>query len=276
MLSNAGEKRVGESSDRKGQGLSKTQQPAIRFLVESALRTVISNTARSEPRTREQWVERLCEALMSDSDSSYRAVISSLMANGVSSEEIFQSYIPAASAYLGELWVSDRASFVDVTVGASRLQGLFRGKQADSPGRWSDRSIPLGQSVLMVVPQYEQHALGAFVAADNLRRHGLWVHMAIGLTREELAELSGTRRFAMIAISVATRNSVEKTTELIDYLRSNANYMPPIVIGGRAVEADPKAVSKTGADHAVRTAREAIEKCGLSSVAEALPFTGAI
>lgn len=276
MLSNAGEKRVGESSDRKGQGLSKTQQPAIRFLVESALRTVISNTARSEPRTREQWVERLCEALMSDSDSSYRAVISSLMANGVSSEEIFQSYIPAASAYLGELWVSDRASFVDVTVGASRLQGLFRGKQADSPGRWSDRSIPLGQSVLMVVPQYEQHALGAFVAADNLRRHGLWVHMAIGLTREELAELSGTRRFAMIGISVATRNSVEKTTELIDYLRSNANYMPPIVIGGRAVEADPKAVSKTGADHAVRTAREAIEKCGLSSVAEALPFTGAI
>lgn len=267
---------MGSSSDRKGPGLSKSQQPAIRFLVESALRTVISNTAEAEPRTREQWIERLCEALMSQSDSSYRAVMASLVASGVSTEEIFQSYIPAVSAYLGELWVSDRASFVDVTVGASRLQGLFRDKEVDAPAQWSDRSIPLGQSVLMVVPQFEQHALGAFVAADNLRRHGLWVHMAIGLTREELAELSGTRRFAMIGITVATRNSVEKTTELIDYLRSNANYMPPIVIGGRAVEADPNAVSKTGADHAVHTARDAIEKCGLSSVAEAVPFTGVL
>ncbi|MGK7653710.1 MULTISPECIES: cobalamin B12-binding domain-containing protein [unclassified Roseovarius] len=265
-----------ESWDKKGSGLSTVQQPAIRFLVESALRTVISNTAKAEPRTREQWIERLVEALMSESDSSYRAVVASLMASGVSTQEIFQSYIPTASAYLGELWVSDRASFVDVTVGASRLQGLFRNKPADAPARWSDRSIPLGQSVLMVVPQFEQHALGAFVAADNLRRHGLWVHMAIGLRQEELAELAGSRRFAMIGISVATRNSVEKTTGLVDYVRSNTDYLPPIVIGGRAVEADPKAVSKTGADFSVRTAREAIEKCGLSSVSEALPFSGVL
>ncbi|QFT81751.1 B12 binding domain protein [Roseovarius sp. THAF27] len=276
MLPDAGEMRVEDSADRRGHGLSKSQQPAIRFLVESALRTVISNKERAEPRTREQWIERLCEALMSDSSSGYRAVMASLVASGVSTEEVFQSYIPAASAFLGELWVSDRASFVDVTVGASRLQSLFREHQTDFPGRWSDRSIPLGQSALMVVPQFEQHALGAFVAADNLRRHGLWVHMAIGLTKEELAALSGTRRFAMIGISIATRNSVEKTTELIDYLRSNADYVPPIVIGGRAVEVDPKAVSRTGADHAVRTAREVIEKCGLSSAAEAVPFSGAI
>jgi len=265
-----------ESSDKKGRGLSNAQQPAIRFLVESALRTVMSKATHTEPRTRDEWIGRLCEALMSESDNSYQSVIASLISSGVSTEEIFQSYVPAASHYLGELWVSDMASFVDVTVGASRLQGLFRERQADVMASWTDRSIPLGQSVLMVIPEYEQHALGAFVAADNLRRHGLWVHMAIGLTHKELAELAGSGRFAMIGISVATRNSVEKTTELVDYIRSKADYVPPIIIGGRAVEADPKAVSKTGADFAVSTAREAIEKCGLSSVAEALPFSGVI
>ncbi len=267
---------MGESSDSKGPGLSKVQQPAIRFLVESALRTVMSNAAQREPRTRDEWIGRLCEALMSDSESSYQSVINSLMVSGVSSEEIFQSYVPAAARYLGELWVSDQASFVDVTVGASRLQGLFRDRRGEMVAGWGDRSIPLGQSALMVIPQFEQHALGAFVAADNLRRHGLWVHMAIGLTQEEIAALAGSSRFAMIGITAATRNSVEKTTELIDYIRSNTKYVPPIVIGGRAVEADPKAVTRTGADFAVKTAREAIEKCGLSSVTEALPFTGAV
>jgi len=181
---------------------------------------------------------------------------------------------PSAARFLGELWVSDQASFVDVTVGASRLQGLFRQKESDVIARWADRSIPLGQSVLMVIPEYEQHALGAFVAADNLRRHGLWVHMAIGLNKRELAELVGSSRFAMIGVSVATRNSVEKTTELVDYIRSHTDYVPPVVIGGRAVEEDDKAVLRTGADFAVKTARDAIEKCGLSSVSEALPFSG--
>lgn len=234
----------------------------------------MSNATHAEPRTRDEWIGRLCEALMSDSDSSYQSVIASLIASGVSSQEIFQSYVPAAARSLGEMWVSDRASFVDVTVGASRLQGLFRDKRSEIGPLWQDRSIPLGQSVLMIIPEYEQHALGAFVTADNLRRHGLWVHMAIGLTHAELADLAGSGRFAMIGISVATRNSVEKTTELVDYIRSNTDYVPPIVIGGRAVDADPKAAMRTGADFAVRTAREAIEKCGLASVSEALPFSG--
>lgn len=263
-----------ERSTHKSSGLADTQRPAIRFLVESALQTVISNTASTEPRTRDEWIGRLCEALMSDSDSSYQSVVASLISSGVRSEDVFQSYIPAAARLLGEMWVSDQASFVDVTVGASRLQGLFRAKESDVMARWADRSIPLGQSVLMIIPDYEQHALGAFVAADNLRRHGLWVHMAIGLNKRELAELVGSSRFAMIGISVATRNTVEKTTELVDYLRSNTDYVPPIVIGGRAVEEDAKAVQRTGADFAVKTAREAIEKCGLSSVSEALPFSG--
>ncbi|WP_245306301.1 cobalamin B12-binding domain-containing protein [Roseovarius aestuariivivens] len=238
------------------------------------MRTVSSKSNTTEPRTREQWVARLCEALMSESEASYQSVLSSLMATGVSSQEIYQSYIPSAARYLGELWVSDQASFVDVTVGASRLQSLFRTDAAASTMRWTDRSVPLGQSVLMVIPEFEQHALGAFVAADNMRRHGLWVHMAIGLKNSELVELVRSSRFAMIGVTAATRSSIEKVTGMVDYLRTNADYVPPIVVGGRAVDEDEKLVMRTGADFAVRTAREAIEKCGLSSVAEAVPFNG--
>ena len=51
---------------------------------------------------------------------------SSLIASGVRSSEVYQSYIPAVSRYLGEMWVNDRASFVDVSLGSARLQALLR------------------------------------------------------------------------------------------------------------------------------------------------------
>lgn len=265
---------MGKPSDKTDTGLSGPQRPAIRFLVESALQTVRTKAATAAPRTREEWVARLCEALMSDSESSYQSVLSALLATGVSSKEIYQSYIPSAARHLGELWVSDRASFVDVTLGASRLQSVFRSDSAASSMRWADRSVPLGQAVLMVIPEFEQHALGAFVAADNMRRHGLWVHMAIGLKNSELVELVASSRFAMIGLSVATESSVEKVTGMVDYLRTHCDHVPPIVVGGSAINGDDDLVMRTGADFEVRTAREAIEKCSLSTVAEALPFSG--
>lgn len=261
-----------KSSVKKDSDIDQAQKPAIRFLVESALRTVNSKAPDGEVLSRDEWLARLCEALMSQSEDAHHSVVAGLKASGVPTKEIFQFYVPSAARVLGELWVSDQASFVDVTVGASRLQGLFREQGLDLVGQWTDRSIPLGQSVLMVIPEYEHHALGAFVVADSMRRHGLWVHMAIGLKEPELAELVRANRFGMIGISLATKASVDKTTEMIDSLRANVDFVPPIVIGGFAVEDDEKAVMRTGADFAVKTVREAIEKCNLTTMAEAVPF----
>lgn len=244
----------------------------IRFLVESALRSVASANQSATPRTRKGWIDQLCAALVSESETSHKTVIASLVATGVSQREVLQSFIPEASRALGEMWAQDRASFVDVTLGATRLQAIYREHDEGSGSRWLDRSIPLGQSVLMVIPDFEQHSLGAFAAADQLRRYGLWVHMGIGLTREELTKLVANGRFSMVGLSVATVKSVEKVTELIDYVRAETPDCPPIVIGGRVVDDARMIERRTGADHAVKSIREAIERCGLAPVAEELPF----
>jgi len=256
--------------------ISGGQRPGIRFLVESALRSVASATHNSQPRTRGDWVTQLCAALVSESETSHKAVLSSLIAAGITQREIFQSYIPDVARMLGEMWVQDRASFVDVTLGASRLQALFREYDEDGFERWMDRSIPLGQSVLMIVPEFEQHSLGAFVAADQMRRHGLWVHMGIGLTREELTRLVSNGRFSMLGLSVATRKSLEQVTDLIDDVRVNNPDCAPIVIGGRVVEDAQMIERRTGADHAVKSIREAIERCGLAAVGQELPFDSSL
>ncbi|HKL06505.1 MAG TPA: cobalamin B12-binding domain-containing protein [Roseovarius sp.] len=258
---------MGEENGNNGSGINQKREPAIRFLVESALRSVLSKSQSDKPRSREEWVAYLAEAMISDSETSHHAAISSLVASGVSSEEVFQKYIPAVSRFLGEMWVSDKASFVDVTVGAARLQALFRNKAQPGEAGWLTRSIPLGQSVLMIVPNFENHSLGAFVAADQFRRHGLWVHMAIGLEDEEIAALIETSGFSLLGITAATPKSVEKCRKIVEYLKTKVEHCPPIAIGGFAVE-DAEAVERTtGADFAVKSVREAVERAELSTVA---------
>ena len=262
-----------KDEDYEGQpGISGGQGKGIRFLVESALRSVAHASQNSTPRTRKGWIDQLCAALVSESETSHEAVVASLIATGVTQREVLQSFIPEASRALGEMWVQDRASFVDVTLAATRLQAIYRDHEEEFGSRWLDRSIPLGQSVLMVIPDFEQHSLGAFAAADQLRRYGLWVHMGIGLTREELTKLVANGRFSMVGLSVATVKSVEKVTELIDYVRAETPDCPPIVIGGRVVDDARMIERRTGADHAVTSIREAIERCGLAPVSEELPF----
>ena len=256
---------------RIGSDKAPPQKEGIRFLVESALRKVALEKHGGEtPRTHDEWVARLCAVLTDESDAAYKNLIAAMMANGISSDDIYDRYVPEAARFLGEMWVQDKASFVDVTVGASRLQALFRNRNATANRNWLERSIPLGQSVLMVVPVFEDHSIGAFVVADQFRRHGLWVHMAIGLETEELQHLVGSGRFAMVGITSGSIKMLEPLTELIDCLRAKGQNRPPIVVGGHIVTKSRDVEKRIGADFAVRTAREAIERCGLASVAEPL------
>jgi methanogenic corrinoid protein MtbC1 len=255
-----------DDNEDTGSGITRSGEPGIRFLVESALRSVLSNSASEKPRTRDEWIEYLAEAMISESETSHRAAIASLIASGVSSEEVYQKYIPEVSRFLGEMWVKDKASFIDVTVGASRLQALYRNKAEPGETGWLGRSIPLGQSVLMIVPTFENHSLGGFVAADQFRRYGLWVHMAIGLEAAEIAAMAESSGFSLLGITVSSANSVDKASKLVDYLKSHVNPCPPITVGGAAVENPDRIADITGADFAAQSVRQAVEKAGLASI----------
>lgn len=257
--------------ERAGSDDGSPRMEGVRFLVESALRKIAAEKHRGEPpRNREDWMARLCAALTEESDQAYASVIAAMMASGISSAEIHDVFVPEAARILGEMWVQDRASFVDVTVGASRLQALFRAGVGGGPDKALARCIPLGQSVLMVVPRFEDHSIGAFVVADQFRRHGLWVHMAIGLETAELKALVASSHFAMVGITNGSSKTLEPLADLIENLRAGGPNCPPIVVGGYFVTKSRDAEKSIGADFVVRTAREAIERCGLASVAEPL------
>ncbi len=243
-----------------GTGLQTAQRPAIRFLVEAALRNVTRIRVTEAPTGRDDRVARLVEALTAPSEACHVSVVAALMARGVGRRELIDDYIPSAALRLGELWVADRASFVEVTVGAGRLQALIRDHASDLPPQPA-RGAPPPRSFLMIVPRFEDHSLGAFVAADQLRRLGVSVRMGIGLRREELVHLVERSGFSALGLTAATESTLEKAAELIEYLRSNLDHVPPVMIGGRAVRTFANVAELTGADHAVKTAHEALERC---------------
>lgn len=242
----------------------------IHHLARSALQLLASEQLGTRPRTRHDWVERLVDALIVEAEGPHQLVITDMTSSGATSDEIYESIIPEASRLLGELWVRDQITFVDVTVGAGRLQKLYRDRTAHHESGWLRRTTPLGQPILMVIPDYEDHSLGAFVAADSFRRHGLWVHMAIGLNSQEVVATITAHRFAMIGITISSKKHIEKAASLIDTLRQSGANPPPFVVGGRIVETESRVAELTGADFASRSAREAIEQCGLSTVVASL------
>lgn len=246
------------------------EDDGIKFLVESALRSVASHKNLAKPVSRSEWVRHLCDALMSESETGYRAVISDMVLNGFESDDIYHGVVPDAARHLGEMWLYDEATFVEVTTGASRLQGLLRDKQGDETGFWMDRTVPLGQSILLVIPQFEDHSLGAFVAADQFRRHGVWVHLAIGMETGELIKLVAGGRFAMVGFTLSTGKCLDNLTDLVSDLRRGVTECPPLIVGGNVVEQVAAVADQTGATYAVKSVREAIERCGLVSVVEPL------
>lgn len=252
---------------RSGNG-SYHEDDGIRFLVESALRSVASHKNHAKPASRFEWVRHLCDALIAESETAYRSVISDLVLNGFDPDDIYQSIVPDAARHLGEMWLHDEATFVEVTTGASRLQGLVREKKTDDDGVWTDRSIPLGQSILLVIPQFEDHSLGAFVAADQFRRHGIWVHMGIGMESGEVSNLVARGRFAMVGFTLSNGNNLDEMTGMVSSIRAQVDECPPLIIGGNVVEQVSTVADQTGATYAVKSVREAIERCSLASVAE--------
>jgi methylmalonyl-CoA mutase cobalamin-binding subunit len=205
---------------------------------------------------------------MAEGDVKHQLAVSQLMASGMSAGDMLHDIVPAVARQLGDKWLLDEVSFVDVAVGSARLQSLFHGRD-DLPGSvWAGSSAPSGEAVLMVVPEFEQHTLGAFVAADEMRHAGLWVRIGLLLTAEETCELLQANHFSMLGISIGSRDSVDRTADFVNYIRTYSEKVPPVVVSGNVVERLDIVRSKTGADFVVSTVQEAIESCGLEVTGE--------
>lgn len=243
----------------------------IHSLAESALKILADNRHGERQGVTGDWVERLCDAVVSDSETSHHRVISAMVSSGIRSDDIFDIYLPAVARELGERWMRDEATFVEVTLGTGRLQTLLRERAERGRGGAEAASA---SSVLLVLPPFEAHALGVFIAADQFRRLGHSVQVAVAPSAAELGRLLDDREFAMLGLTCATRRAIPELREYVAAIRAQARSVPPVVIGGPLVASTPNLAETIGADRIAATCQDALAACGLVSEPEALCIEG--
>lgn len=228
-----------------------------------ALKVLASRRGNAPKRSRGEYVKDLCDAVVHKDQSRQHAVVAQMVASGISSADVAEDYVALAARKLGEDWVDDVLTFSEVTIGAARLQEIVRSLGHSDMG--SSVTVPLGHRILLVIPPDEDHSLGAFVAANQFRRYGLWVHMAIGLSADEVAETIAAQDFEMIGVSGAGRRSLDSVRRLVTTLRERCRNLPPVVVGGNLCNLEERVLDLTGADFVTTSPRQAIGFCGLSA-----------
>ena len=246
--------------------------PASRQAIEAAeiarlARRAIAVLAADRPGRADGITQRLgqlCDAFLSLDEDERHDMVMRLRQDGVTTHEIIDHIVPAAAAMMGDRWFADEISFAHVTIGAARLQEAVRVLGWHDPSR-DYRQVP-APALLLIIPRGEDHTLGTFVLADQLRRRGYQVDMAIDRSPREVAEMVHKRRYSMVGITVSGRRTIASARELVDMIRLTVTRVTPVVIGGAILDKEYDALTLTGADHTARDAGSALRRCGLDPV----------
>jgi len=180
----------------------------------------------------------------------------------LTSEVMVDTYIPAAVGRIGARWHEDEIDILTATIAFARLQTLLR----DLGRNWrADDFAASGQggAVLLLVPEGDQHTLGALVAANQLRRRGISVTIKLALTALDMDAMLARGGLDAVFVSVGNVASLESAAKLIKIARRPGSAAPPIIVGGSVPVDSDRMREVTGADLATRDVEFALGQLGL-------------
>jgi methanogenic corrinoid protein MtbC1 len=189
-----------------------------------------------------------------------------LVTSGVHPDDLADHYIPEVARDLGDRWCSDKLSFAEVTIGASRLQAMLRSLGSHWSGAFTPRAG--AASILLIVPQEIYHTLGALVLSGQLRRKGCSVKLALGSRPKDVADTVIGTTFDAVFISSSRGETLESLRLIVEAVKTSLLSPPPIVVGGTILEVETKEIvtALTGADYATKIPDEALRLCGLQKI----------
>jgi len=175
------------------------------------------------------------------------AYVEVMRSRGVPDETLLLHVLAPAARLLGDLWVEDLCSFVDVTVGLSGMQQILRGlsKQKRLDLDPTERG---GRALISVVPG-EQHTFGLFMIEEFFRRAGWSVRAVLPATLSDLVALVSQENFNVIGISVSCDPLLDTLGSIIQSLRrASLNRRLQVLVGGHQFLESPDLVARVGAD----------------------------
>jgi MerR family transcriptional regulator, light-induced transcriptional regulator len=185
----------------------------VSFFASQVVSLLADRSSKSVVEPRETLVAGLIAASLSGTKSAFAELLTEVKRARISLAALADVYIPIAARRMGQAWHDDEMSWLDVSIGVGRMQSLLR----EIGTAWvADQAGDAGHgTVMLIVPDREQHTLGPMVATGQMRRYGVSVCLRIAPSFNELRSLMAARHFDGVMISVATKEKLESVAKTV-------------------------------------------------------------
>lgn len=197
-------------------------------------------------------IARLVELALNADDLAMGTLMAGFAEQGWSADAILTVLIEPAARALGDAWLDDRCSELDLTIGLSMLQ--LAGHAV--------RYIPSPQSIrnshyriLLATAPGEPHMLGTALLADQFLAAGWQVDMAFPESEEALTNQLNAQHPDAVDIGLSDamprQHAIESLRSTIAHSRLIMAEHPTVVsVGGRLFAEAAASALSVGADHA--------------------------
>ena len=204
-------------------------------------------------------LDHILRAVLSKDAFDASGLLAELRGHRLTVDAIIDMYVPAVARLLGDHWVDDGIGFADVTIGVLRLQSLL--DAAATVTRIDRHPDATSLNALVLVPQGEQHFLGASVLSGQLRRIGCEVAMSFDEDMETLSARLMRQVPDIIMITCARYETLAVIAETVHTIRRTVPVAPVLALGG-AIKMDPvRIIEQTDVDVVTSNVQEAVNFC---------------
>lgn len=204
-------------------------------------------------------VDSFIEMTLGDDNSRAYSYVAKLMNEGVPVETLLLDVLAPAARTLGDMWETDLISFMDVTLGLSRIQQTLRQLRQTAQGRTPLEAIK-GRALLVAAPG-EQHTFGLRVVEEFLLRDGWDVRSDLTADEDDIIRLVSEDDYLFVGLSLSGHRLLPALRSAIGNIRKySRNRNVRVMVGGVYFAENPNDVNDSGADVAINDPLQAVEK----------------
>lgn len=185
-------------------------------------------------------------------DGQLNALIGDLVAQGWVGDALVKHLLEPTARALGDAWLTDDCSEIDLTIGLSMLQlaGHALHSREGAEGIRKSR-----YSILLVAAPGERHMLGPSLLGDLFNNAGWSVDIAFPDSNEMLARQLGTQRPDAVDIALSDalprHHALTQLRETVEKCRAaSPDEVLVVSVGGRLFAEAAATALSVGADHA--------------------------
>jgi len=220
--------------------------------------------AASQPRVKpdakwaqESSIHEFTDRCIDSSEDLLEQRVVALLDQDVSIENVYEHLLGPVARELGDRWLSDDISFVDVYMGVLHLQNIVLSMQRTLV---TDNKASYSVSAILSATPGDQHTFGVQMAADLLARRGWEVVNLSGLDTQELASRVAVTDCNVVYLSLYVDAEFQALQSTIQRIRmATEDRDITVVVTGDYFMRNPDHWIASGADLFCKNTEETVQ-----------------